>query len=67
MIKIGIIGLYDKGNGHPFSFSSIINGYSVKGYKKSNYHNILKYLQKKKNKRLWHKKYTSNSCLDTKL
>lgn len=48
MIKIGIIGLYDKGNGHPFSFSSIINGYSVKGYKKSNYHNILKYLQKKK-------------------
>ena len=43
MIKIGIIGLSDKGNGHPFSFSSIINGYSEKGYKKSNYQNILKY------------------------
>lgn len=50
MIKIGIIGLSDKGNGHPFSFSSIINGYSEKGYKKSNYQNILKYLKKKKSK-----------------
>ena len=50
MIKAGIIGLYDKGNGHPFSFSSIINGYSEKGYKKSKYLNILNYLKKKKKK-----------------
>ena len=35
MIKAGIIGLFEKGNGHPFSYSSIINGYSEKGYKKS--------------------------------
>ena len=50
VIKAGIIGLYDKGNGHPFSFSSIINGYSEKGYKKSKYLNILNYLKKKKKK-----------------
>ena len=48
MIKTGIIGLFDKGNGHPFSFSSIINGYSEKGYKKSKYLNILRYLKRKK-------------------
>jgi len=48
VIKTGIIGLFDKGNGHPFSFSSIINGYSEKGYKKSKYLNILRYLKRKK-------------------
>lgn len=50
MIKAGIIGLFDKGNGHPFSYSSIINGYSEEGYKKSKYLNILRYLKKKKPK-----------------
>lgn len=50
MIKAGIIGLFEKGNGHPFSYSSIINGYSEKGYKKSQYSNILNYLKKKKSK-----------------
>lgn len=50
MIKAGIIGLEDKGNGHPFSFSSIINGYSETGYKLSNYKLILNYLKKKKRK-----------------
>jgi len=48
VIKTGIIGLFDKGNGHPFSYSSIVNGFSEKGYKKSEYSNILKYLKKKK-------------------
>ena len=48
MIKVGIIGLQDKYNGHPFSYSSIINGYSEKGYKLSEYSNILKYLKKKR-------------------
>ena len=47
VIKTGIIGLFDKGNGHPFSYSSIVNGFSEKGYKKSEYSNILKYLKKK--------------------
>ena len=50
MIRTGIIGLEDKGNGHPFSFSSIINGYSESGYKLSNYKLILDYLKKKKKK-----------------
>jgi hypothetical protein len=50
VIKVGIIGLHDKNNGHPFSYSSIINGYSEKGYKLSEYLNILKYLKKKKTK-----------------
>lgn len=50
MIKLGIIGLSDKNNGHPFSFSAIINGYNRKYFKKSNYKNILKYLENKPKK-----------------
>ena len=52
VIRTGIIGLEDKGNGHPFSFSSIINGYSESGYKLSNYKLKLDYLKKKKKKDL---------------
>ncbi|SHL93167.1 Gfo/Idh/MocA family oxidoreductase [Mucilaginibacter sp. OK098] len=41
--KIGIIG-YNEGNGHPFSFSAIINGYSQEKMDVSPYPNIAKYL-----------------------
>jgi len=50
VIKLGIIGLKSKDNGHPFSFSSIINGYNEKYFKKTNYKNILRYLKKKQKK-----------------
>ena len=43
-IKIGIIG-FSSGNGHPFSFSSIINGYSDEGYKDSGWDVIHQYLK----------------------
>jgi len=41
--KIGIIG-YNEGNGHPFSFSAIINGYNQEKMYLSPYPNIAKYL-----------------------
>ena len=50
VIKLGIIGLRNKDNGHPFSFSAIINGYNEKHFKNSNYKNILNYLKKKPKK-----------------
>tara|TARA_X000000950_G_scaffold279475_1_gene372316 strand:+ start:480 stop:1385 length:906 start_codon:yes stop_codon:yes gene_type:complete len=50
VIKLGIIGLKNKDNGHPFSFSAIINGYNEKYFKLSNYKNILNYLKKKPKK-----------------
>jgi hypothetical protein len=50
VIKLGIIGLKDIDNGHPFSFSAIINGYNEKYFKKTTYKNILKYLKKKPKK-----------------
>ena len=43
MIKIGIIG-YSDGNGHPFSFSSIVNGYNNKGLKNSGWPVIYNYI-----------------------
>jgi len=46
-MKLGIIGLNNFDNGHPFSFSAIINGYDEKKFKKTNYRNILGYLKKK--------------------
>ena len=49
-MKVGIVGLHGKGNGHPFSFSAIINGYSEREFKKTRYKNILNYLKKKKSK-----------------
>lgn len=50
MIKVGIIGLHNKDNGHPFSFSAIINGYDKKNFKSSPYKVILDYLEKRKKK-----------------
>tara|TARA_B100001093_G_scaffold419672_1_gene411299 strand:- start:1547 stop:2425 length:879 start_codon:yes stop_codon:yes gene_type:complete len=48
VIKVGIIGLHNKDNGHPFSFSAIINGYNKKNFKSSPYKVILDYLEKRK-------------------
>jgi predicted dehydrogenase len=49
-MKLGIIGLKDFDNGHPFSFSAIINGYNEKEFKKTKYKGILKYLKLKPKK-----------------
>jgi predicted dehydrogenase len=43
-IKLGIIGIND-GNGHPFSFSAIINGYDRQGMKSSGWDVIYDYLE----------------------
>jgi len=49
MVKnIGIIGMHDKGNGHPFSFSAIVNGYDREQFKMANWSGILNYLESKK-------------------
>ncbi len=52
MIKLGIIG-FSKNNGHPYSFSAIINGYNKKYFKKVGYPQILKYLEKQKKKNFY--------------
>ena len=49
MIEIGIIG-FSKNNGHPYSFSAIINGYSKHHFKKIGYKFILEYLNKQPKK-----------------
>lgn len=46
VINIGIIG-FSEGNGHPYSFSSIINGFDIEEYKKTEWSAISNYLQKK--------------------
>jgi len=46
MIKLGIIGIND-GNGHPYSFSAIINGYNDECMKNSKWINIYNYLKEK--------------------
>ncbi len=43
MIKIGILG-YTDGNGHPYSYSSIFNGYNSEGMKKCPFKSIPEYL-----------------------
>lgn len=43
-IKLGIIGI-NEGNGHPFSFSAIINGYDREGMKNSGWDVIYDYLE----------------------
>jgi len=48
--NVGIIGMYDEGNGHPFSFSAIVNGYSRKGFKAANWSGILNYLESRDKK-----------------
>lgn len=45
MIKIGMIGI-SEGNGHPYSFSAIFNGYDREEMKTSNWLNIFAYLEK---------------------
>ena len=49
MIEIGIIG-FSKNNGHPYSFSAIINGYNKTYFKKVGYKFILEYLNKQPKK-----------------
>ena len=44
MIRTGIIGL-SKDNGHPYSFSAIVNGYSEEHFAKSGWEVILNYLK----------------------
>lgn len=47
MVKsIGIIGL-SEGNGHPFSYSSIINGYSPEGLANSGWPGIYEYVRRR--------------------
>lgn len=46
MIKIGIIGT-SEGNGHPYSFSAIINGYDDKNMSMSGWNNIYIYLKER--------------------
>lgn len=46
-IKLGIIGISD-GNGHPFSWSAIFNGYNKKNMKDCGYPIISNYLNKQK-------------------
>lgn len=46
MVKIGMIG-YNEGNGHPYSFSAIINGYDPHMMAKSPYPVIANYLSKR--------------------
>jgi predicted dehydrogenase len=44
--RIGIIGM-SEGNGHPFSFSAIINGYSPEGLKNSGWTGIYDYVRRR--------------------
>ncbi|MBA7556174.1 hypothetical protein ES705_48873 [subsurface metagenome] len=46
IIKIGMIGI-SKGNGHPFSFSSIVNGFNSIEMKKSGWKVIYDYLKER--------------------
>ena len=46
MRSIGIIGL-SEGNGHPFSYSSIINGYSPEGLSASGWPGIYQYVRRR--------------------
>ena len=46
MVRLGIIGL-SEANGHPFSFSAIINGYDENEFAKTEWLGILNYLNSK--------------------
>jgi len=46
MVKVGIIGL-SEGNGHPFSFSAILNGYEPAFFSNAGWPGILNYLNKR--------------------
>jgi hypothetical protein len=45
VIRLGIIGL-SEGNGHPFSFSAIVNGYDRAAFEQSGWLGILDYLER---------------------
>jgi predicted dehydrogenase len=45
-LSVGIVGISD-GNGHPYSFASIINGYDNKGFERSDWGVIHDYLREK--------------------
>lgn len=45
MIEIGMIGV-SQGNGHPYSFSAIFNGYDKEAMQQSEWQNIFNYLEK---------------------
>jgi hypothetical protein len=45
-IRVGMIGL-SEGNGHPFSFSAIINGYSDEGLRESGWPVIYEYVRRR--------------------
>ncbi len=55
MIEIGIIG-FSKENGHPYSFSAIINGFDKKNFSKVGYKFIFDYLKKQPKKNFLNKK-----------
>ena len=46
VIKLGIVGI-SEGNGHPFSYSALINGYSEAGLKNSGWDVIYNYIRKR--------------------
>lgn len=46
MIRLGVVGL-SEGNGHPFSFSAILNGYSDEGFAQSGWPVIHNYIKKR--------------------
>ena len=46
LLRLGIIG-YSPENGHPYSFSSILNGYNRDAYLKTEWLGILNYLEKR--------------------
>ena len=45
-IRVGMIGI-SEGNGHPFSFSAIINGYSDEGLRESGWPVIYEYVRRR--------------------
>jgi len=45
VMKAGILG-YNEGNGHPFSFSAIVNGYEPEAFVTAGWQVILNYLEK---------------------
>jgi predicted dehydrogenase len=46
MLKVGIMGL-SEGNGHPFSFSAIINGFDEEGLRRSGWQVIYNYVRER--------------------
>jgi predicted dehydrogenase len=47
MIKLGVIG-YSEGNGHPYSWSAIFNGYDAANMRHCEFPEILSYLEKQR-------------------